>query len=103
MTGYQTYHIYTDLYQSNTLAACANVHSCMTVQEVRGSTTGTDSQNSGFHPFEVGTWVATITGSGWLLFEKIADLWHRGILNGLCGTVALQEWSVTCNVSGDNG
>ena len=43
----------------------------MTMREVRGSTPGADSQNSGFHPFEVGIWVATITNSGWLLFEKL--------------------------------
>ena len=30
---------------------------------------GVDGPNSGFHPFELGKQVATITNSGWLLFD----------------------------------
>jgi len=44
-------HIYVE--QTSILAACVRVHSFMTVQEVRGSTPGTDSYNSGFHYVEV--------------------------------------------------
>ena len=73
---------------------------CMTAQKVRGSTPGKDSPNSGLHPFEVGKWVATITNSGWLLFEKLRISGTEGF-KMVC--VALQELTVTCNVSGDNG
>jgi len=40
----------------------------------------TNSSNLGFHPYEVGKWVATIGQVVLrLLFEKIADTWSTGI------------------------
>jgi len=42
------------LVKTSTIAPCMHAnHSGMTVPDVRGSTPGTDSRNSGFHPFEV--------------------------------------------------
>ena len=83
--------------------ACMHVHSCMTVRKVRGSTPGTDNPNSGFHPFKVDKWVATITNSGWLMFEKWAKWRISGteIFKIIC--VELQELTVACNGSSDNG
>ena len=77
-----------------------HVHSCMTVQEVRGSTPGTDSQTqASIHSRSVSEY--TITNSGLiLLFEKLRISGTEGF-KMIC--VALQELTVTCNVSGNNG
>jgi len=47
------------------------------------SSSKTDSQNSGFHAFEVGKWVATSKYSGWQLFKELQ----------VCGT---EEFEMLC-------
>jgi len=39
-------HVSLQLVSANSLAACVHVHSCMNVQEVQGSTPGTETQAS---------------------------------------------------------
>jgi len=56
---------------------------------------GTDIQNSGFLLFEVSKWVATITNSAGLLFEKLQ-------IYGTEGQCDMAEFTVTCKVSGDD-
>jgi len=78
-------------------APSVHVHSSMTVQEVRGSTPRTDSQHSGFLPFEVGKWVTTITNGRWQLFGKMRIYGTEGF-ETVCVTLLDLMWPVLSTV-----
>jgi len=69
----------------------------LSVPKVRGSTAGAYNIKLIFLSL-VAKCGITISNSGWQLLGQIADLWHRGVTNGLCHIAGIYDEYVGLHV-----